>query len=859
MTDATRTGETGEVDTGADRGEAAGSAEDEGRRTFRVEGMHCASCSQAVEKALSGVEGVRSASVNLASESASVDYDPESVPVERLREAVAGAGYELETSEARRVTMDIGGMHCASCSQAVEKALSGAEGVQSASVNLASESAAVTYDEESVDEERLRRAVEDAGYTVTGSSSERAESRADRERRKLEEDQRKVEDSRRRMWWAWGLTAPIIAWMIPEMITHVKWPSALAYDAGMILLAAPVLLIWGRETITGGFRSLLSGNPNMDSLIALGSSAAFVTGFVTVAHDLGLAPRLLNYSGVAAMIMAFHLTGRYVENRARGRASSAIQKLLSLEAKTAAVLRDGEEVEIPLEDVRVGDVMRVRPGEKIPTDGVVVDGHSSVDESLATGESMPVEKTGGDEVIGSTVNREGVLEVRATGVGEDTFLSNVIRMVEEAQATKVPIQEFADRVTAVFVPTILGIAAATFVAWLVFPGALRDLAAWASGFLPWVDPSLGTLSLAVFAAVAVLVIACPCALGLATPTALMVGTGMGAENGVLIRTGEAIQTLREIDTIVLDKTGTITRGEPGVTDLAPADGWDEASLLRHAASAESGSEHPLGQAMVERARQRDLELFDVTGFEAVTGRGVRSRVDGREILVGSGRFMDEEDVDVSALADRLRELEDEAKTAMYVAVNGELAGIVAVADELKEDSAEAVARLKEFGLETAMVTGDNERTARAIAGQVGIDRVLAEVLPDEKVDEVRRLQDEGRRVAMVGDGINDAPALKQADVGVAIGTGTDIAIESADVTLVEGSLTAVVRAVRLSRATFRKIRQNLFWAYAYNVVAIPVAVLGFLHPAIAEAAMAFSSVTVVTNANRLRKVDIGGE
>jgi len=830
-----------------------------GRRTFRVEGMHCASCSQAVEKALSAVEGVRSASVNLASESASVDYDPESVPVERLREAVAGAGYELDTSETRRVTLDIGGMHCASCSQAVEKALSAVEGVRSASVNLASESAAVTYDEESVDEGRLRRAVEDAGYTVAGSSSERAESRADRERRKLEEDQRKVEDSRRRMWWAWGLTAPIIAWMIPEMITHVKWPSALAYDAGMILLAAPVLLIWGRETITGGFRSLLSGNPNMDSLIALGSSAAFVTGFVTVAHDLGLAPRLLNYSGVAAMIMAFHLTGRYVENRARGRASSAIQKLLSLEAKTAAVLRDGEEVEIPLEDVQVGDVMRVRPGEKIPTDGVVVDGHSSVDESLATGESMPVEKTGGDEVIGSTVNEEGVLEVRATGVGEDTFLSNVIRMVEEAQATKVPIQEFADRVTAVFVPTILGIAAATFVAWLVFPGALRDLAAWASGFLPWVDPTLGTLSLAVFAAVAVLVIACPCALGLATPTALMVGTGMGAESGVLIRTGEAIQTLREIDTIVLDKTGTITRGEPGVTDLVPAEGWDEASLLRHAASAESGSEHPLGQAMVERARDRDLELFDVTGFEAVTGRGVRSRVDGREILIGSERFMTEEDVDVSALAGRLRELEDEAKTAMYVAVNGELAGIVAVADELKEDSAEAVDRLREFGLETAMVTGDNERTARAIAGMVGIDRVLAEVLPDEKVDEVRRLQDEGKRVAMVGDGINDAPALKQADVGVAIGTGTDIAIESADVTLVEGNLSAVVRAVRLSRATFRKIRQNLFWAYAYNVVAIPVAVLGFLHPAIAEAAMAFSSVTVVTNANRLRRVDIGGE
>ncbi len=763
-----------------------------------------------------------------------------------------------DAAEEERRTFRVEGMHCASCSQAVEGALSDVEGVREASVNLASESASVDYDPDRVPVDRLREAVSEAGYALDTASPGSGQSRADRERRRLEEDQRKVEESKRRMAWAWGLTAPIIAWMIPEMVTHVKWPSPLAYDAGMILLAAPVLLIWGRDTIFGGFRSLASWSPNMDSLIALGSTAAFVTGFVTVAHDLGLAPRLLNYSGVAAMIMAFHLTGRYVETKARGRASSAIQKLLSLEANTATVLRDGEEVEVPLEDVEAGDLMRVRPGEKIPTDGVVVDGHSSVDESLATGESMPVEKSEGDEVIGSTVNEEGVLEVRATGVGEDTFLSNVIRMVEEAQATRVPIQEFADRVTGVFVPTILGAAAATFVAWLAFPGPLREVATWASAFLPWVDPSLGTLSLAVFAAVAVLVIACPCALGLATPTALMVGTGMGAENGILIRSGEAIQTLREIDTIVLDKTGTITRGEPGVTDLVPADGWDEASLLRHAASAESGSEHPLGRAMVERARGRDLELFDVADFEAVTGRGVRADLDGREILVGSGRFMGEEGVDVSPLADRLRSLEEEAKTAVYVAVDGELAGIAAVADELKEDSVEAVAALREFGLETAVVTGDNERTARAIAERVGIDRVLAEVLPDEKVDEVRRLQDEGRTVAMVGDGINDAPALKQANVGVAIGTGTDIAIESADVTLVEGDLSAVVRAVRLSRVTFRKIRQNLFWAYAYNVVAIPVAVLGFLHPAIAEAAMAFSSVTVVTNANRLRKVDIGG-
>jgi Cu+-exporting ATPase len=747
-------------------------------------------------------------------------------------------------------------MHCASCAQAVEKALIEVEGVSSAAVNLAAESASVSCDPGRIDEEELRRAVHDAGYELESSEATPGESRADRERRKLEEGRRQVADARRRMWWAWAFTAPIVAWMIPHMVAGVAWPSHLAYDAGMIALAAPVLFLWGRDTMTGGLRSLLRGSPNMDALIALGSGAAFATGFVTVAHDLGLAPRLLNYSGVAAMIMAFHLTGRYVETKARGRASSAIQKLMSLEPRTARVLRDGAEEEVPVDRVQVGDVMVVRPGEKIPADGRVVDGRSSVDESLATGESMPVEKGEGDEVIGATVNREGVIRVRATGVGEDTFLSQVIRMVEEAQATKVPVQEFADRVTAIFVPTILGVAAATFLAWLIFPGPFAEVAAWASGFLPWVDPTLGSVSLAVFAAVAVLVIACPCALGLATPTALMVGTGMGAEHGILIRSGEAIQTLREVDTVILDKTGTITRGEPGVTDVITAAGADASSLLRHAGSAEAGSEHPLGEAIVRHAREEGLELFEADDFEAVTGRGVRARIDGREVRVGSVRYMDECGVETGALEDEVRRLEEEGKTAMYVAVGGELLGAVAVADRLKEDSREAVRQLREMGMEPVMVTGDNERTARAIAREVGIDRVIADVMPDAKVDEVRRLQGQGERVAMVGDGINDAPALKQADVGVAIGTGTDIAIEAADVTLVDGRLTAVVRAVRLSRATFRKIRQNLFWAYAYNVVAIPVAILGLLHPAIAEAAMAFSSVTVVTNANRLRREEI---
>ncbi len=825
------------------------------KETLEIEGMHCASCVQHVERALKGVPGVRSAAVNLAAETATVEYDAGRVSREALERAVAAAGYRVR-GRPQKLTLEITGMHCASCAQTVEKALKQLEGVRSAAVNIATEKATVEVVPGAAPVDELRRAVEAAGYGVAGVEQAGAATRLARERERLEEDQRKVADARRRMAWAWAFTAPIIAWMIPEMVFGTKWPAPLVFDAGMILLAAPVLFGMGRSTLFAGLRSFANRSPTMDTLIAIGSSVAFATGFVTVAYDLGLAPKLLNYSGVGAMIMAIHLTGRYVETKARGRTSAAIQRLLSLEAKTARVERDGREVEVPIEEVQVGDVLVVRPGEKIPTDGVVIGGHSSVDESLATGESMPVEKREGDPVIGATINKEGLLRVRATGVGEDTFLAHVIRMVEEAQGSKVPIQEFADRVTAVFVPVVLALAAATFVAWLLFPSFFRGIAGWASGFLPWVDPSLGNVSLAIFAAVAVLVIACPCALGLATPTALMVGTGLGAENGILIRSGEAIQTLREIDTIVLDKTGTITEGEPGVTDVVAAAGWEEAELLRLAAAAESGSEHPLGQAIVAEARDRDIDLPAADDFEAAVGRGVRARVEGRSVLVGSARLMQEAGVATGELDGTLHRLEDEAKTAMLGAGDDRLAGVIAVADRLKADSRAAVAELKRFGLETIMLTGDNERTARAIARQVGIDRVLAGVLPDQKVDEIRRLQAEGRVVAMVGDGINDAPALKQANVGIAIGTGTDIAIEAADVTLVQGDLSAVVRAIRLSHATFRKIRQNLFWAYFYNVIAIPVALLGFLHPAIAEAAMAFSSVNVVTNANRLRKVDI---
>jgi Cu+-exporting ATPase len=500
--------------------------------------------------------------------------------------------------------------------------------------------------------------------------------------------------------------------------------------------------------------------------------------------------------------------------------------------------------------------MIVRPGEKIPTDGEVLDGRSAVDESLVTGESIPIEKGPGDPVIGSTVNREGVLRVRATGVGEQTFLAGVVRMVEEAQASKVPIQEFADRVTAIFVPVILGIALVALLGWLLVPDFFRGVAAWAAGFLPWVDPDLGRVSLAVFAAVAVLVIACPCALGLATPTALMVGTGLGASRGVLIRDGAAIQTLEGADTLVFDKTGTVTQGEPRLVGLRTAGGVSEDELLRLAGAVERVSEHPLARAVVDAARERGIGLPEAADVEAVVGRGVRGTVEGQRIVAGSRRLMVEDGVDADALNPAAAELEAGGHTVMFVASGPRVVGLLAVADPVKPDAADALAELRQLGFRTLLLTGDNERTAAAVAGELGIEEFHAGLLPDQKVEVVRELQANGHTVAMVGDGINDAPSLKQADVGIAIGTGTDIAIEAADVTLARGDLRAVLRAVRLARATFRKIRQNLFWAYFYNTVAIPVAFFGLLHPVIAEGAMALSSITVVSNANRLRRARI---
>ena len=809
---------------------------------IKISGMHCAACAQTIEKALLKAEGVGKAAVNFATETAYIEYDDNKVSEENLAEIIKQTGYNVAEG-LQRMTLRINGMTCASCAQTIENALRKQKGIKEATVNLATEKATVIYNSNELTYQEIKNVIEDAGYEVLGKEDQRA---------KFEEEEARelqaFSTARRRVLIAWALTIPIMVWMIPEMILGISWPNSIIFNLGMIALAAPVLFYPGWTTYKSAAKAVTHLTANMDVLIMLGTLASFLTGPPSFFTPLA------NYAGVAAMIMSFHLTGRYIEAKAKGRASQAIRRLLELEAKTATILREGKEVEIPIDEVVVDDVMVVRPGEKIPTDGVVIEGESGVDESMATGESMPVQKRIGDQVIGATINQRGLLKVRATKIGKDTFLSQVIKMVEEAQGSKVPIQEFADRVTSYFVPTVLILASLTVVLWLAFPEAIGSVGVWASQFLPWVDPTLSVVSMAVFATVATLVIACPCALGLATPTVLMVGSGIGAENGVLIRRGEAIQTLKDIDVIVFDKTGTITKGQPEVTDIIPVKGIQEREILRLAASVEKGSEHPLAEAIIRRAEEEGRELAKMEKFEAITGRGIKGEIEGKStILVGNRKLMDEEGIDYSSLELELIRLEEEAKTAMLVAKNNKCVGVVAEADTLKDDSVDAIAELEKLGLETTMLTGDNRRTGEAIAKKVGISNVVAEVLPDRKVAEIKRLQNEVGLVAMVGDGINDAPALTQANVGIAIGTGTDIAIEAGDIVLVRGNLSDVVKAVKLSRATFRKIKQNLFWAFFYNIVMIPFAMLGLAHPVIAEIAMAISSITVVTNANLLRR------
>ena len=806
-----------------------------------ISGMHCASCAQRVEKSLKNVPGVIDAVVNLPRERASVRYDPEKTSLNHLLKAVEEAGYSGKVHGVERkletVTLKIGGMHCASCAQRIENELRNLPVVEEASVNFASEKATVKYHRGGAGPEMFAAIVEKTGYSVLEKETDHAS--------KEEHRDDAVLYARRRMWIAVVFAGVIMVLMMVHMfITPIP-----GYFPLTIVLAIPSIFIAGWETHRGTWNALRHRSANMDTLVTLGSAIPFFLSFLRFWFPV------TTFVEMAASIMALHLVGRFLEAAAKGKASQAIQKLLEMGAKKANIIVDGgEEKEIDVEELMPGMVMVVRPGEKIPTDGVVVNGQSNVDESMATGESLPVEKREGDEVIGATINRQGMLRVQVSRVGKDTFLSQIIRMVEETQGTKVPIQEFADRVTGYLVPFILIMAGAAFLSWLLFPDFHSGIVRYF--MFPWSNPDAPIFSLAVLAATAVLVISCPCALGLATPTALMVGSGVGAEKGIFIRSGEAIQTMKDIRLVAFDKTGTLTRGSPVVTDLAVGEGMSEERLLSLVAALENASEHPLAQAVVEEAGKRSIPLAGVEDFTARTGMGVQGRVEGVSLAVGNSRLMAEEKVDISAWEKKIAQLEEEGKTVILAAVDKELAGLVAVSDILKPDAIQAVAEIEKMGIHTALITGDNWRTAQAVAQKLGISRVLAEVLPEGKVDQVLTLQQEYGMVAMVGDGINDAPALKQANVGIAIGTGTDVAIEAADITLVRGDLAGVISAIKLSRATFAKIRQNYTWAWMYNAVAIPVAFLGLLHPIMGAAAMAGSSLNVVLNSLRLKKARI---
>ncbi len=742
-----------------------------------------------------------------------------------------------------RIEMTVPGMGSDHCAGIVRKSIERLDGIESIKTSISSHKATVEFDPDLTGADEIQQAVEKAGYEVTSV--------------RTEDDTNDRDDAEevylKRAWRRFVIAAIPTTIIMILMMPHMFWQPIPGYLAIIAVLAFPVVFLYGGwATHVSAWRSLTNRTANMDVLISMGSLPPYLIGLV------GFFFPMTSFIEMAATIMTFHILGRYLENKAKGRASQAIKKLLTLSAKTARVERDGEEVEVPVKELQAGDIMIVRPGDKIPTDGEIVEGESHIDESIATGESIPVSKQPGDEVLGATINAEGRLKVKATRIGADTFLSQVIKLVEEAQSSKVPIQEFADRVTALFVPVVIVIALASFGAWLLFAEPMRPILEWGAGFLPWVDPTAGPVILALLAAIAVLVIACPCALGLATPTALMVGSGLGAERGVLIRSGEAIQTLKNIRMVVLDKTGTITRGEPELTEVVAADGHGEDDVLALAAAVENASEHPLARAVVDGARHREVQFGEVESFKSVTARGVEGMVDDRKILIGNRRLLAESNItDLEALDEALAELEEKGRTAVLVAADGKAIGIVAVADAIKSDSKSAIDAMHELGLKVAMVTGDNERAAKAVAEEVGIDEVLAGVLPEGKVDEIRKLQERyGDHVAMVGDGINDAPALKQANVGIAIGAGADVAIEAADVTLVSGELTKVVEAIRLSKATFRKIVENLYWAFGYNVAAIPIAAIGLLHPMIGVIAMVTSSLSVIGNSTLLKRARI---
>jgi Cu+-exporting ATPase len=802
----------------------------EKKTVLKISGMSCAACALRIEKALGKLSGVKQATVNFATEKATVEYDDEQISRQAFEETVNKLGYQVvkENNPENKVTLKISGMSCAACAAKIERKLAKQEGVTKAAVNLATEKATIEFDSARIKVSNLIDIITGLGY----SAEREQEISQDREK---EQRERKIKRLRRELIIAAILSAPLIGAMILSLVgINIPFLHDWRFQ---ILLATPVQFIIGYRFYKHAFYALRAKSPNMDVLIAMGTSAAYFYSVYNAFFQKPMpgtaAPMMKDlYFEAAATIITLILLGKYFEAVAKGKTSEAIKKLMGLRAKTARVIRDAQEVDIPIEEVEVGDLILVRPGEKIPVDGQITEGNSAVDESMLTGESLPVEKRAGDTVIGATINKFGAFQFKATKIGKDTVLSQIIKMVEDAQGSKAPIQKIADQVSGVFVPVVLGIAAATFLVW-TFGGY---------------DLKMGIVS-----AVAVLVIACPCALGLATPTAIMVGTGQGAENGILIKGGEHLEKAYKINAVVLDKTGTITKGEPEVTDLVPLGKLEQGQLFKLAAISEKKSEHPLGVAIYEQGKKEYGDIPEPDQFSAIPGQGVQTVVDGSEIFIGTRKLMAEKGIPMLDSEKTAAELESAGKTVMFMAVDSQLAGLIAVADVVKENSAAAIADLQELGIEVYMLTGDNQRTARAIAGQVGISNVLAEVLPEHKAEEVEKLKKAGKIVAMVGDGINDAPALATADIGMAIGTGTDVAMEAADITLMRGDLRSIPTAIRLSRRTMSKIKQNLFWAFFYNTIGIPFAALGMLNPVIAGAAMAFSSVSVVTNSLSLKR------
>ena len=811
--------------------------EDERRIDLPVSGMSCASCAAHIQEGLAGLKGVRSASVNFAAERATVFFDESVVSVNEFIALIKDLGYGVVTS---RAMLPIKGMSCASCVENVQNTLGSLGGVISASVNFATEKATIEYFPAQTGVREFKRAIRDAGYEVI--EAERGEDIVEKEQRARETSYRNLKI---KVITGASLALPLFLLMQWDNLglSRILPLSRQANFLLQLIIETPVQFWIGWQFYAGAFAAARHRTTNMNTLIAVGTSSAYVysvaaTFFPSLFAIKGYS--LDVYFDTAATIVVLILLGRLFEAKAKGQTSEAIKKLIGLQAKTARVLKNGSETDVPVEEVEIGDIIVVRPGEKIPVDGVIKEGYSSVDESMVTGESIPAEKSAGESVIGATINKTGSFRFEATRIGRDTMLSHIIDMVQSAQGSKPPIARMADLIASYFVPAVMGIAALTFVVWYLFGP----------------DPAF---TYAVLNFIAVLIIACPCSLGLATPTSIMVGTGKGAENGILIRSGEALERAHKINTVVFDKTGTLTKGKPEVTDII-AEGMSSREVLFYAASAEKNSEHPLADAIIKKARDNKIEIRDPEFFSAVPGRGIRAGITGKTVLLGNERLIETEGIPLGTLKGEALRLSEEGKTPMFLSVDGKACGIVAVADTLKEDSLSIVRSLRTLGIEVVMMTGDNKRTGNAIARQVGIERVLADVMPEDKASAIRELQSGGKIVAMVGDGINDAPALAQADIGIAIGTGTDVAMEAADITLIGGDLKNVFTAIALSKATMRNIKQNLFWAFAYNVILIPVAagvlfpLFGILlNPMLAAAAMGFSSVTVVTNALRLKR------